>query len=100
MERYIFEWDENKNRINKKKHHISFEEAETVFYDPSALLSDDPGHSQEEERFNLLGFSYRAKMLVVCHCYRRSDTVIRIISVRKATWREEAAYFGAAEGEE
>ena len=87
-----FEWDENKNDINKKKHKISFEEAKTVFYDEEALLIDDPEHSQEEERFIILGLSKKANLLVVCHCYRASDTVIRIISARKATKNEAKQY--------
>ena len=89
-----FEWDENKNIANRKKHNISFEEAQTAFYDDNALLIDDPDHSEEEERFILLGFSFRAKLLVVCHCYRQSESVIRIISARKATKNEERAYNG------
>ncbi len=93
METIIFEWDENKNSINKKKHKISFEEAKTVFYDPEALLIDDPEHSSEEERFIILGLSSKANLLVVCHCYRASETVIRIISARKAT-KNESTYYG------
>lgn len=77
---------------SEEMHRISFEEAQTVFYDDKALLIDDPDHSEEEERFILLGFSQRANMLVVCHCYRHSDSVIRIISARKATKNEERAY--------
>lgn len=92
MEELLFEWDENKNIINRKKHGVSFEEAETFFFDENALLIDDPDHSQEEERFILLGFSRRANMLVVCHCYRHKESVIRIISARKATAKEERAY--------
>ena len=92
METIRFEWDENKNAINKEKHHISFEEARTVFYDEEALVIDDPEHSEEEERFIILGFSKKANLLVVCHCYRESDTVIRIISARKATTNEKRQY--------
>ena len=87
-----FEWDENKNAINKRKHHISFEEAQTVFYDDEALDIDDPEHSEQEERFIILGMSTRANLLVVCHCYRQSETVIRIISARKATKNEARQY--------
>ena len=87
-----FEWDENKNDINKVKHKISFEEAQTVFYDDCALVIDDPDHSQEEERFIILGMSARANLLIVCHCFRASDTVIRIISARKATKTESKHY--------
>ena len=93
MDRIKFEWDENKNRINQSKHKISFEEAKTVFYDEEALVIDDPKHSHEEDRFIILGFSKRANLLVVCHCYRKSDSVIRIISARKATKSEERQYY-------
>ena len=92
MEEIRFEWDENKNRINKQKHRISFEEAMTVFYDEAALVIDDPEHSETEDRFIILGLSNRANLLMVCHCYRESDTVIRIISARKATTTETKYY--------
>ena len=92
MESIRFEWDENKNRINQDKHGISFEEAKTVFYDLEALVIDDPEHSAEEERFIILGLSQIANLLVVCHCYRETETVIRIISARKAT-RTESKYY-------
>ena len=92
MDELFFEWDANKNITNQKKHHIYFEEAQTVFYDENALLIDDPDQSEEEERFILLGFSRRANLLVVCHCYRQSESVIRIISARKATKTEEKSY--------
>lgn len=93
MDTIKFEWDENKNEINKKKHKISFEEAQSVFYDAEALVIDDPEHSTEEERFIILGMSKKANLLVVCHCYRSSETVIRIISARKATKTESDQYF-------
>jgi len=93
METLNFEWDENKNTINKKKHNVSFEEAQTVFYDDNALMIDDPEHSEQEERFIMLGTSNKANLLVVCHCYRQSDTVIRLISARKATKNESRQYF-------
>jgi hypothetical protein len=92
MDTIRFEWDENKNEINKSKHDISFEEAKTVFYDEDALVIDDPEHSEHEERFIILGFSMKANLLVVCHCYRESDMVIRIISARKATKTEAKFY--------
>ena len=88
-----FEWDENKNRINQSKHKISFEEAETVFYDERALLINDPDHSLEEERFIILGMSIRANLLIVCHCCRSEENIIRIISARKAT-KAESSYYG------
>ena len=90
-----FEWDENKNSINKKKHKISFQEAQTVFYDENALVIDDPEHSQVEERFIILGNSSIANLLVVCHCYRSLDSIIRIISARKATKNEAKFYYGS-----
>lgn len=93
MKAINFEWDENKNQINQTKHKISFEEAKTVFYDEEALVIDDPEHSTEEERFIILGLSNKTNLLVVCHCYRESDTVIRIISARKATKTEARQYY-------
>ena len=87
-----FDWDDKKNEINKKKHGISFEEASTVFFDDNAILFDDPEHSEQEDRFLLLGMSERARVCIVCHCYRQSDTVIRIISARAATGKEEERY--------
>ena len=94
METIRFEWDENKNTINKRKHKISFEEAQTVFYDAEALVIPDPEHSQDEERIIILGMRRQANMLVVCHRYRESETVIRIISARKATRNESVQYQG------
>lgn len=93
MKEIRFEWDENKNRINQNKHKVSFAEAQTVFCDEEALIIDDPEHSEEEERFIILGLSNKANLLVVCHCYRASDTVIRIISARKATTTESKQYY-------
>ncbi|MCI8716271.1 MAG: BrnT family toxin [Oscillospiraceae bacterium] len=93
MDSLRFEWDPEKNEINKRKHQVSFEEAQTVFYDEEAKVIDDPDHSADEERFIILGFSKRANLLVVCHCYRASETVIRIISARKATKTEMRQYF-------
>ena len=92
MDTLRFEWDNNKNEINKRKHKISFEEARTVFYDDDALLIDDPEHSRDEERFIILGLSKKANLLVVCHCLRESETIIRIISARKATKTEAKQY--------
>ena len=93
MNKLIFEWDDAKNKINLKKHGVSFEEAQTVFFDDNAIEFDDPDHSLDEERYLLLGFSQRLKILVVCHCYRDSDSIIRIISARKATKKEQKAYY-------
>jgi uncharacterized protein len=79
-----FEWDEAKNRANKRKHGISFEEARTAFLDENARAIPDPEHSDDEARFVFLGLSISTHVLVVCHCYRQDDDVIRIISARKA----------------
>ncbi|MCL1939912.1 MAG: BrnT family toxin [Desulfovibrionaceae bacterium] len=87
-----FVWNEEKAAANLEKHGISFEEAQTVFNDYSALLVPDPDHSDDEDRFVLLGLSFALRMLVVCHCYRENDKQIRIISARKATRKESAAY--------
>ena len=89
---YIFDWNENKNQINIKKHGIGFDEASSVFYDENAILFDDPIHSEYEDRFLLLGVSNNANICMVCHCYRESDTVIRIISARRATKKEVDRY--------
>lgn len=88
-----FDCDKEKSALNQKKHGISFEEAQTVFVDESALLIHDPDHSGEEARFILLGLSVKFRILVVCHCYRKSDEVIRIISARKATKKEQNRYW-------
>lgn len=87
-----FDWDDRKSRANKRKHKVSFEEAQTVFYDEEALLRDDPDHSDDEDRFILLGVSSALRTLVVCHCYRKADQVIRLISARKATRSEAREY--------
>ncbi len=87
----IFEWDERKARANLKKHRISFEEARGVFYDTYARLIPDPDHSENEDRFVLLGMSETLRILVVCHCYRDDDS-IRLISARKATRHEQKLY--------
>ncbi len=87
-----FEWDQRKSAANKRKHGVSFEEAATVFSDERALLLSDPGHSDEEDRFVLLGLSASLLTLVVCHCYRKGEKVIRIISARKATRSERTQY--------
>ena len=87
-----FEWDENKNEINKKKHKLSFEEAKEVFYDELAVLFDDPDHSVGEERFLIIGMIRSSKICIVSHCYRDKDNVIRIISAREATRNERKLY--------
>lgn len=87
-----FEWDERKATANVKKHGVSFEEAKTVFFDERAKLIDDPEHSDDEERFVLMGLSSSLRVMVVCHCYRSAGNVIRIISARKATTHESKYY--------
>ena len=87
-----FEWDEAKNRANRKRHGISFEEARSAFLDESARLIADPDHSEEEDRFILLGLNIQLRLLVVCHCYREADDVIRIISARRADLSERREY--------
>ena len=87
-----FEWDEGKSKANKRKHGVSFEEAQTVFYDENALEFYDPDHSETEDRFLMLGLSFYLRVLVVCHC-RRNEGSIRIISARKANASEEKNYW-------
>lgn len=87
-----FEWDDDKAAANVKKHGINFEEAKSVFRDERAKLISDPDHSEGEDRFLLLGLSETLRLLVVCHCYRGENHVIRIISARKATTRESESY--------
>jgi len=87
-----FDWNEKKAAANIEKHGISFEEARTAFDDNEALLIPDPDHSDAEDRFVLLGLSSVLRLLVVCHCYRENDELIRIISARKATKKESSTY--------
>jgi len=75
-----FEWDERKAGDNAKKHGVSFEEARSVFFDERARLIDDPEHSEDEDRFILLGLSSSLRLLIVCHCYRSAGNLIRIVS--------------------
>lgn len=86
-------WDRNKNLANIKKHKISFEEAETVFFDDNARLIPDPEHSMSEERFIILGITNKLRLLVVVHTYKENGNVIRIISARKATKTETKYYY-------
>lgn len=87
-----FDWDERKNRANRTKHGVWFEEALSVFDDPHGRLFYDPDHSQAEDRFILLGTSSAARKLLVVHCYCESESIVRIISVRKATRKEVRFY--------
>ena len=89
-----FAWDPRKDSANQRKHGVSFREAQTVFYDERALLIGDPLHSEEEDRVILLGLSSVLRLLVVCHCYREDEEIIRIISAYKATRNEARQYSG------
>lgn len=93
MKELRLEWDDRKEKTNIKKHGISFDEARTVFYDENAVQFFDPDHSEDEDRFILLGISFKLRVLVVCHCFRKSETVVRIISARKADKDEERVYW-------
>ena len=93
MGNIVFAWDRRKARSNLVKHGVSFEEAQTAFLDENARLIDDPDHSEEEERFLLLGYSFQARCLMVSHWYRELDSVIRMISARRATVQEEEVYW-------
>ena len=90
-----FEWDPAKAATNKKKHGVSFEEAQSVFYDEFAVQFFDGEGSESEDRFLMLGLSGEAQLLIVCHCERDEGNVIRIISARKATRNEARFYRGA-----
>ncbi len=93
MKELKFEWDVKKDRINAKKHNVTFDEAKTVFYDEQAIEFYDPEHSEDEDRFILLGNSFKLNTLVVCHCFREEETKVRIISARKADKQEQKAYW-------
>jgi hypothetical protein len=93
MSDFQFVWSSGKARINRKKHKVSFEEACTVFYDENALIISDPDHSAVEERFIMLGMSGKMRVLIVCHCYKENERVIRIISARRAAKSEAKKYW-------
>jgi len=93
MVRLKFEWDKKKNKSNANKHGVDFEEAQTVFFDEYAIQFYDPEHSEDEDRFILLGTSFKSKTLIVCHCFKEEETIIRIISARKADKSEQQAYW-------
>ncbi len=90
MRDLIFEWDEDKARANLHKHQVSFEEAKTVFGDPLAITISDPGHSQDEDRYNDIGRSVGDRLLVVS--YTERGLAIRLISCRRATQAERRIY--------
>jgi len=93
MKKLVFEWNKRKENANIKKHGISFDEARTIFYDENAVQFFDPDHSDEEDRFILVGVSHRLNTLVVCHCFRENEITVRIISARKADKDEENVYW-------
>ena len=96
MKQILFEWDESKNISNKKKHNVDFGEARSVFFDDNALEFYDDTHSETEERYLLLGISGRLRILIVSYTVQilETKTIIRIISARKATKKEQEEYPG------
>jgi len=94
MDSISFSRDDRKNLANQKKHRISFEEAQSVFFDEYAIEYYDPDHSESEDRFLMLGLNYQVQVLVVSYTLREDGTEIRIISARKATKKEQKAYTG------
>ena len=92
MSNLRFAWDERKSSANFNKHGVSFDEAKSVFVDERAKLIDVPDHSDEEDRFILLGLRGALRLLLVCDCYRGDGNVIRIISARKASAKESKSY--------
>lgn len=92
MSNIRFEWDANKAAANQRKHGVTFDEARTVFFDEKAKLINDPDHSDDEDRFVMLGLSSNFRFVLVCHCYREQGNVIRIISARKASTKESKQY--------
>ena len=93
MGELTFEWDPAKSRANKRKHGVSFEEARTAFHDENAKQYFDPDHSDDEDRFILLGMSFKLRVVIVCHCFRERELAIRIISARKADQAEKQTYW-------
>lgn len=94
MNSISFSWDDLKSKTNQKKHGVIFEEAQTVFFDENAIEYFDPDHSEIEDRFLMLGLSYRLRVLVISYSFRKDETEIRIISARRATKKEQKAYYG------
>ncbi len=92
MKDLYFDWSEAKNKANVRKHGVSFEEAKSVFFDEYALLIADPDHSENEDRFVLLGLSAKLRLLLVCHCFEANDGLVRVISCRKANRKEMSLY--------
>jgi hypothetical protein len=98
VNRFKFDWDKDKNKANRQKHGVTFQEAEGVFYDAEAVMADDEKHSQEEDRFLIVGKSRKSRLLLACFCMRFGDTV-RIISARKASEAEIKWYEGGVDYE-
>ena len=94
MKSVTFSWDDRKNNANKKKHGVSFEEAQTVFFDENAIEYDDPDHSEEEDRYLMIGFSYRLRVFIIAYSLRENGKEIRIISARRATKKEQRFFSG------
>ena len=92
MNELSFQWNLKKAESNEAKHGVSFDEAKTVFYDERALVIADPDHSKLEDRFVIMGMSSLSRVLVVVHCLRGDNNVIRIISARKAGTKEMQSY--------
>jgi len=90
----VLDWDAKKIIISIEKHGVSFKMAATAFFDPSAIILDDDFHSQEEDRFILIGENKYNNLLTVCHCYRDNDNIVRIISARKPNQIEKEIYGG------
>ena len=93
MNELRFEWDKRKEKANIKNHGVSFDEAQAVFYDENAIQFYDPDHSENENRSILLGISFKLRVLVICHCFLESDTIVRLISAKKADGDEENEYW-------
>ncbi len=89
-----FEWDEKKDKINQKKHRIAFDEAVTIFINSPLQIFFDPDHSESEGRYIAVGISIHSRTLVVIHCENQNGTIVRIISARKATRREQKLLYG------
>ncbi len=94
MKKLVFAWDDDKAEENQRKHGVAFEEARSVFFDDQAIQFWDDSHSSQEDRFLMLGLSYKLRILLVVHCFRETDSTIRIISARKATQNEMKQYPG------
>lgn len=94
MKSISFSWDNRKDSANQKKHRVSFGEAQSVFFDKQAIEYYDPDHSESEDRFLMLGLSYKIRILVISYTLREDETEIRIISARKATKKEQKVYTG------